>query len=185
MMRAMGRAVQWLNGRYITAEDVGSSVEDMDEVARSTAEQVAVAMSSHAASARHACNAAQADHESAEQFLAEKLRGCGITREEAESAIARGETWIATEQARLDALRGAVSTARATLTERQRSAQEHEAVGRPAHTRDEIAAALADIEARRAQASADFIAASSALHNDDQARDRQAGDATTDHGVPP
>jgi leucine dehydrogenase len=37
MMRAMGRAVEWLKGRYVTAEDVGSSVEDMDEVARATA----------------------------------------------------------------------------------------------------------------------------------------------------
>jgi leucine dehydrogenase len=35
-MRAMGRAVDRLGGRYITAEDVGSSVADMDEVARHT-----------------------------------------------------------------------------------------------------------------------------------------------------
>jgi leucine dehydrogenase len=37
MMRAMGRAVDRLGGRYITAEDVGSSVADMDEIARETA----------------------------------------------------------------------------------------------------------------------------------------------------
>ena len=37
MMRAMGRAVERLGGRYITAEDVGSSVADMDEVASATA----------------------------------------------------------------------------------------------------------------------------------------------------
>jgi leucine dehydrogenase len=37
MMRAMGRAVDRLGGRYITAEDVGSSVADMDEVATATA----------------------------------------------------------------------------------------------------------------------------------------------------
>jgi leucine dehydrogenase len=36
MMRAMGRAVDRLAGRYVTAEDVGSSVSDMDEVARET-----------------------------------------------------------------------------------------------------------------------------------------------------
>jgi leucine dehydrogenase len=36
MMRAMGRAVDRLGGRYITAEDVGSTVADMDEVARGT-----------------------------------------------------------------------------------------------------------------------------------------------------
>jgi leucine dehydrogenase len=37
MMRAMGRAVERLGGRYVTAEDVGSTVADMDEVARETA----------------------------------------------------------------------------------------------------------------------------------------------------
>ncbi|MEO1776908.1 MAG: Glu/Leu/Phe/Val dehydrogenase dimerization domain-containing protein [Pseudomonadota bacterium] len=37
MMRAMGRAVERLGGRYIVAEDVGASVEDMDEVAKETA----------------------------------------------------------------------------------------------------------------------------------------------------
>jgi leucine dehydrogenase len=37
MMRAFGRAIDRLGGRYITAEDVGSTVADMDEVARETA----------------------------------------------------------------------------------------------------------------------------------------------------
>jgi DNA repair protein SbcC/Rad50 len=169
-----GQPVGEVRTAYRERAETAETAWNQAEVARSTAEQVAAAMSSHAASARHACDVAQADHASAEQFLAEKLRGCEITREEAESAIARGETWIATEQARLDTLRGAVSTAGATLGERQRSAQEHEAVGRPAHTRDEIAAALADIEARRAKTAADFIEASSVLRNDDQARDRVA-----------
>ncbi len=36
MMRAMGRAVERLNGRYIIAEDVGVEVADMDEVAKET-----------------------------------------------------------------------------------------------------------------------------------------------------
>jgi leucine dehydrogenase len=36
MMRAMGRAVDRLGGRYITAEDVGSTVADMDEIAKAT-----------------------------------------------------------------------------------------------------------------------------------------------------
>jgi leucine dehydrogenase len=35
-MRALGRAVERLGGRYITAEDVGTTVADMDEVARET-----------------------------------------------------------------------------------------------------------------------------------------------------
>lgn len=36
MMRAMGRAVDRLGGRYIVAEDVGATPEDMDEIARET-----------------------------------------------------------------------------------------------------------------------------------------------------
>lgn len=36
MMRAMGRAVDRLGGRYIIAEDVGVEVADMDEVAKET-----------------------------------------------------------------------------------------------------------------------------------------------------
>jgi exonuclease SbcC len=117
---------------------------------------------------------AKADHASAEQYLAEKLQACAITRQEAASAMSRGESWIAAEQARFDRLREAIATARATLTERQRSAQEHEAVGRPERTRDQIAALLMDIEARRAKASADFVEASSILHHDDQARTQMA-----------
>jgi len=37
MMRAMGRAVQALAGRYIIAEDVGATVADMDQIAQETA----------------------------------------------------------------------------------------------------------------------------------------------------
>lgn len=36
MMRAMGRAVERLGGRYIVAEDVGATVADMDEIATET-----------------------------------------------------------------------------------------------------------------------------------------------------
>lgn len=36
MMRAMGRAVEQLGGRYIVAEDVGATVADMDEIAKET-----------------------------------------------------------------------------------------------------------------------------------------------------
>ena len=36
MIRAMGRAVERLGGRYIIAEDVGAEVADMDQIARET-----------------------------------------------------------------------------------------------------------------------------------------------------
>jgi DNA repair protein SbcC/Rad50 len=169
-----GRPVGDVRTAYRERAEAAETTWSEAERARSTAEQMAAAMSSNAVSARHACNMAKTDHASAEQCLAEKLQACKMTKEEAESAIARGETWIAAEQARLDSLREAVATARATLTERQRSAQEHEAAGRPEHTREEIAAVLTDIEARRAKAAADFIEASSALHHDDQAHARMA-----------
>jgi DNA repair protein SbcC/Rad50 len=71
-------------------------------------------------------------------------------------------------------LREEVTRARATLTTIQESAKEHEAVGRPEYTRDEIAAALTEIAERRAEASAGFTEASSVLHHDDQARARMA-----------
>jgi DNA repair protein SbcC/Rad50 len=144
------------------------------ETTRSKAEQLAAGMSSNAATARNACDAARIDHQSAEQLLAERLEACAINREQADAAIARGEAWIATEQARLDALRGAVATARATLTERQQSATEHEATGRPEQTRDQVASALTDIEARHVKASEAFIEARSVLINDNQARLRMA-----------
>jgi DNA repair protein SbcC/Rad50 len=82
--------------------------------------------------------------------------------------------WIAAERERLDSLRQAVATAKATLTERQQSATEHEAIGRPAQTQEEIAAALTDTESHLTKASADFIAASAVLHQDDQVRARLA-----------
>ncbi len=37
MMRALGRAVERMGGRYIVAEDVGATVEDMDQIATETA----------------------------------------------------------------------------------------------------------------------------------------------------
>jgi len=40
MMRALGRAVERLGGRYVVAEDVGATVADMDAVAETTAHVV-------------------------------------------------------------------------------------------------------------------------------------------------
>lgn len=36
MFRAFGRYIQSLNGRYITAEDVGTNESDMDQIALET-----------------------------------------------------------------------------------------------------------------------------------------------------
>jgi exonuclease SbcC len=169
-----GRPVGDVRSEYRERSEAAEMAWNEAEVTRSKAEQVAAATSSNAVNARQTFDLATTDHALAEQVLAERLQACEITREEAESAIAKGETWIATEQARLDAIRGDVSTAKATLIERQRSAQEHLSAGRPEQTHDEITAALSEIEARRAKASADLIEASSVLHHDDQARARIA-----------
>jgi DNA repair protein SbcC/Rad50 len=174
-----GRPVGDVRTEYRERSEAAETAWNEAVVARSKAEQVAAATSSNAVNARQTFDMATTDRVLAEQILAERLQACEITRDEAESAIAMGETWIATEQARLDAIRGEVSTAKATLIERQRSAQEHLSVGRPEHTRDEITAALTEIEERRTRASADFIEASSVLHHDDQARVRIAEIRTT------
>jgi DNA repair protein SbcC/Rad50 len=169
-----GRPVGAVRTEYQERSEAAEKAWHEAETARSKAEQYTAALVSHAVSARNACDAARSEHESAERLLEHKLVACEITRVQAESAIAKGEAWIAIEQARLDALRGAVSTARATLTERQRSAQEHGSAGRPELTRDQIAATLTALEERRAKAAADFLKACSVLEHDDQARLRTA-----------
>ena len=99
---------------------------------------------------------------------------CEITRPQADSAIAKGEAWIASEQSRLVALREEVMKATATLTAIRESAREHEVAGRPAHSHEEIAAALSDSEVRHTTASEEFIEARAVLINDDQSRSRVA-----------
>ncbi len=169
-----GRPVGEVRTEYRERSEAAETAWNEAEVTRFKAEQLAAAMSSDAVGARKACDAARSESESAERLLAERLEACEITREQARSAIAKGEAWIAAEQARLDALQEAVSTARATLTERRQSAKEHEAAGRPEQTPEEVAAALTAIEARREKASDDFAEARSVLLNDDQARARMA-----------
>jgi exonuclease SbcC len=169
-----GRPVGEVRTEYRERSEAAEKAWNDAEITRSNVEQVVAARSSATGGARRACDAARTDHACAERGLAEKLTACEINREQAEAAITKGETWIAAEQSRLDTLREAVATARATLNERQQSAQEHEAVGRPEQTCEEIAAALTDIEVPRAKASEDFIAASSVIRNDDQVRSRMA-----------
>jgi exonuclease SbcC len=169
-----GRPVGEVRTEYRERSETAEKTWNDAEIMRSKAEQLAAAMSSNAVTARNTCGAARTDHAFAERVLAEKLATCEINRDQAESAIAKGEAWIASEQARLDDLRKAVDIARATLTERQQSAKEHEAVGRPEQTHEETAAALTAIEVRRAKASEDFIEASSVIRNDDQVRSRMA-----------
>jgi DNA repair protein SbcC/Rad50 len=144
------------------------------EMARTAAEQHAVAMASRVVASRQACEAARSAHASAERLLDDKLALCEITRAQAEAAIDKGEAWMAAEQSRLDALRDEVTKATATLAAIQESAREHEAVGRPALSREDIAAALSDVKVRHAQASEAFIAARAVIINDDQARARIA-----------
>lgn len=138
-------------------------------------EQVVAAKLSGAVTAREGFDTAKTDLESAERLLAEKLHACEIGKTQAESAIVNGEEWVKTEQIRIDTLREAVATAKATLAERQRSVTEHEAVGRPDQSQEEIAAVLTNVEDRYTGASGKLLDASTSLRNDDQARSRMAG----------
>lgn len=169
-----GRPAEEVRTEYRKRSEAAEKSWNEAEPTKSRAEQVAAGMSSNAIAARMTFDATRTDHESAEQLLAGKLQACEISRPQAESAIANGEAWIAAEQARLDVLREALATARATLAERQQSAKEHEAIGRPKETREEIVTALMDTEERRVKASGEFIEASSIIRNDDQARSRMA-----------
>lgn len=48
LMRAMGRAVESLGGRYIIAEDVGTTVEDLSQLATQTKHAVGISHGEHA-----------------------------------------------------------------------------------------------------------------------------------------
>jgi exonuclease SbcC len=169
-----GRPVADVRAEYQQRLEAAENTWHAAEMARSAAEQHAVAMASHAVTSRQACDAARSAHASAGRLLDDKLALCGITRAQAEAAIDKGETWMAAEQSRLDALRDEVTKATATLAAIQESAREHDAVGRPALSREDIAAALADVKVRHAQASEAFIAARAVIISDDQSRTRIA-----------
>jgi len=169
-----GRPAEEVRTEYRNRSETAESAWNEAEPTKSRAEQVVAGMSSNAIAARMTFDATRTDHESAERLLVEKLQACEISRPQAESAIAKGEAWMAAKQARLDVIREALATARATLAERQQSAKEHEATGRPKQTREEIVTALVDTEERRVKVSGEFIEASSIIRNDDQARSRMA-----------
>jgi len=99
------------------------------EPRRSEAEKVAAVKSSDVLSARKGVETVKSDQELAERMLSEKLEAGGIGREEAEAAIGKGEAWLQAEQARLDALREAVTAAKTTLAERKGAVERHMAAG--------------------------------------------------------
>ena len=169
-----GRPVGAVRTEYQERSETAEKAWHAAEMARSRAEQHAVTMASQVVGARHACDSARSEHASAERLLEDKLMACEITRPQADSAIAKGEAWIASEQSRLVALREEVMKATATLTAIRESAREHEVAGRPAHSHEEIAAALSDSEVRHTTAAEEFIEARAVLINDDQSRSRVA-----------
>ena len=169
-----GRPAGQVRTEYRTRSEAAEKAWIAAEATKSKAEQNAAVMSANVISAREALNGASTDHEFSESLLAGKLGACGISREQAELALAKGEKWIAIEQARLTAIRETVTTAKTTLTDRKQLVEEHEATGRPERTREGIALVLKTIEERRAKASKDLVEASSVIRNDEQARSRIA-----------
>ncbi len=170
-----GRPPGEVRSKYRKLSEAADNAWNDAEAKRSRMEQVVAAKLSGAVTAREGFDTAKTDLESAERLLAEKLHACEIGKTQAESAIVNGEEWVKTEQIRIDTLREAVATAKATLAERQRSVTEHEAVGRPDQSQEEIAAVLTNVEDRYTGASGKLLDASTSLRNDDQARSRMAG----------
>jgi len=167
-----GRPVGQVRTEYRTRSEAAEKASIAAEATKSNAEQNAAVMSANVISAREAFNAASTHHESSEGLLAGKLEACGISREQAELALAKGDKWIAIEQERLTAITETVKTARSALTERKTVVEEHEASGRPERTREEIARVLMTIEELRAKASKVLVEESSVIRNDEQARSR-------------
>jgi exonuclease SbcC len=169
-----GRPVAVVRTEYQERSETAEVAWHAAEMARSRAEHHAMAMASHVVASRRACDLARNELTSAEHLLEDKLTLRAITRAQAESAIAKGEVWIAAEQSRLDMLREEVTKATAMLTAIQESAREHEATGRPVYAPEDIAAARSDVEVRHTNCADEFIAAKAVLINDDQSRARIA-----------
>lgn len=79
MMRAMGRAVERLGGRYIVAEDVGVSVEDMDAVATETAHVAGTSATAGDPSPHTARGVCLAIEAAARRRLGRGLEGLAVT----------------------------------------------------------------------------------------------------------
>lgn len=167
-----GRPIAEVRTEYRLRWEVADKVWNEAEAARSEADKADAAAASNVISARNTVNSTRAARDSAARVLVERLQACEISREQAEAAIAKGESWVAVDQARLDTLRVTVAAARATLSERQQAVAVHEAYARPEQIVEEIVAASTNIEARRAKASEEFVSASAILRNDDQVRVR-------------
>lgn len=169
-----GRPIVEVRTEYRVRWEAADKAWNEAETARSEADKTAAAAASNVISARNTVNSTRTTRDSTERVLVERLQASEISREQAEAAIAKGESWVSVEQSRLDALREAVTTARVTLSERQQAIAIHEANYRPEQIFEEVVAALPNIEARRAKVSEEFVSASAILRHDDQVRIRMA-----------
>lgn len=169
-----GRSAKEVRTEYRRQSDATDKAFNEVEALKSPAEKLAAARSSEVVSARESVELSRVEHESAEVLLSEKLDSAGISRQVAETAIAKGENWIQAEQLRLDNLRDSVTAATATRDAAQEALVEHDANDRPEQTREEIDAALLEIEKRLNEVSDNLVKAKMVLLNDDQACARMA-----------
>lgn len=169
-----GRPIAEVRTEYRLRWEAADKAWNEAEKTRSELDKTAAAAVSNVISARNTVNSTRAARDSAEGVLVDRLQACEISREQAEAAIAKGETWVAVEQARLETLREAVSAARTTLSERQQAVAVHEANDWPEQILEEVVVALTNIDARRGKVSEEFVSASAILRNDDQVRVRMA-----------
>jgi exonuclease SbcC len=169
-----GRPVGEVRTEYRQRSEAAEQAWNDAELIRAAAAEAVAARSSEVSTARRAVETARRSHESAKHVLVERLRDGGLSREEAEAALARGEAWAQAEQVRLDALREAATTASTTLAERRDAVEQHLAAGIPGLGPDKLAVALSGIEARRAEAADRYGEASGVITQDDHARSRVA-----------
>lgn len=169
-----GRPVGEVRTEYQRRSEAAEQVWNDAEVTRAAAGEAAAARSSEVLTTRRVADTARRSHESTEQVLAERLKAAGLGRDEAETAISRGEAWAQPEQVRLDALREVVTTTKTTLAERRDAVEQHLAPGIPSLGPDELAVALSGMEARRAEAADKYGEASGVITQDNHARARAA-----------
>lgn len=165
-------AVEEEQQRALAAAEQGLSEA---ETLRQAAEQGAAAAASNVAGCRKAVEVAEGDNRASAERLAHKLAACSLMLEEAKAAVEKGEGWSEGEQQRLDRLREALATARATLCERRAAVELHLAGGCPELDLEQVTAALATAKGEREKIELDHRESWSALARDDQNRTRAAG----------
>ena len=102
------------------------------------AAHIVAASSQRVATAKIDLAGALQQHQLAKETRDEYLPKAEITLEESLHALGKQKDWLNRERVRLNGLREAVATARATLHKRVRALVEHQAMNMPAPAREDV-----------------------------------------------